>query len=192
LCRGPWNGACCPLQKGRASGVQRQPPVIRISVERIQLDAVATDKKGRHVTDLRPEEIEIFQDGERLPISEFSYVRSGVPAEAPDGAHPSAPPAGHEGAPAVGLYAAQATLQYLSDETGGLALVDDNDMGRSLARIVDDLSGYYLIGYTPRAGTFDSSRFHRFDLKVKRAGLKVRTREGFYPVTDDQVAAALR
>jgi len=27
---------------------------------------------------------------------------------------------------------------------------------------------------------------------VKRPGLKVRTREGFYPVTDEQVATALR
>jgi VWFA-related protein len=92
----------------------------------------------------------------------------------------------------VGLQGAQSTLQYLSDETGGLALVDGNDLGGSLAAIVDDLSGYYLIGYSPRAGTFDSSRFHRFEVKVKRKGLKVRTREGFYPVTDQEVAAALQ
>ena len=92
----------------------------------------------------------------------------------------------------VSLNSAQSTLQYLTDETGGLTRVDDNDMAASFASIVDDLSGYYLIGYTPRSGTFDSGSFHRFEAKVKRPGLKVRTREGFYPVTDEQVATALR
>jgi VWFA-related protein len=91
----------------------------------------------------------------------------------------------------LSLYRAQATLQYLTDETGGLTRLDGNDMDASLASIMDDLSGYYLIGYTPRSGTFDASRFHRFEVKVKRPGLKVRTREGFYPVTDEQVATAL-
>lgn len=414
-----------PVSSAPRSVPEKSPPVIRITVERIQLDAVITDKKGRHVTDLRPEEIEIFQDGEQQSISEFSYVRSGVPAEAPSGAQPSAAPAGQAGAPAVavpaaaalptsprtvlivlddlsfgphafdrthralrqaverldpkdrvdiistaagirtltlttdrkanlaaidavrrtpwtrgeltntwaspqaaffgrmhgrrydgsvfdnvedwmamrsiavvkeavsalrqipgrkalllvsegfinlrdltlpqvreiywpldrlygdandlfgalrrlaelatrsgvvihavdprglatagvdvegeiqdihdprayanlvgarhvGLYATQATLQYLTDETGGLTLADDNDMTRSLESIVSDLSGYYLIGYAPRSGTFDSGRFHKFEVKVKRPGLKVRTREGFYPVTDEQVTAALQ
>lgn len=96
------------------------------------------------------------------------------------------------GARRVGLYASQGTLQYLSDETGGLAMVDSNDLAGSLAAVVQDLAGYYLIGYTPQSGTFDGSRFHRFDVKVKRKGLKVRTREGFYPVTDEEVATALK
>ncbi len=407
---------------GAESGLpEGAPPVIRISVERIQLDAVVTDKKGRHVTDLKPSEIEIYQDGDRQAISEFSYVRSGAPvggsaagpapaAPSDTGAGPGVPAAaafptprtvlivlddlsfgahsydrthrsllqvvdgldpkdrvgivttskgfdklvltadrkanrdaiaamrrtpwtrtqlvglwsqpgltslrrfdgsafdnvdnmlalqsisvvkgavkglrevpgrkalllvseglvslrdltlpqtrdiywpldqlygdandlfgalkrlaelaarsgvvvyavdprglvaGGLGADApsegvirdihdphaygnavtashVGLYASQATLQYLTDETGGLTMLDSNDMAGSLSSIVSDLSGYYLIGYTPRSGTFDSSRFHRFEVKVKRPGLKVRTREGFYPVTDEQVATALR
>lgn len=92
----------------------------------------------------------------------------------------------------LSLYSSQSTLQYLADETGGITRLDSNDMAGDFDSIMRDLSGYYLIGYTPRSGTFDSSSFHKFDLKVKRPGLKVRTREGFYPVTDEQVATALR
>ena len=92
----------------------------------------------------------------------------------------------------VNLYSSQSTLQYLTDETGGITRLDSNDMAGDFDSIMRDLSGYYLIGYTPKSGTFDSSSFHKFDVKVKRPGLKVRTREGFYPVTDEQVATALR
>jgi VWFA-related protein len=92
----------------------------------------------------------------------------------------------------LGLFHAQSTLQYLADETGGLAKLDTNDMAGAVSAIVADLSGYYLIGYAPDTGTFGDRSFHRFEVKVKRPGLKVRTRKGFYAVTDDQVSAALR
>jgi hypothetical protein len=39
--------------------------------------------------------------------------------------------------------------------------------------------------------TFGSTpRFHEIEVKVKRPGVKVPTRKGFYGVTDEQVAAA--
>ncbi|HXK10556.1 MAG TPA: VWA domain-containing protein [Vicinamibacteria bacterium] len=91
----------------------------------------------------------------------------------------------------LGLFHEQSTLQYLADETGGLAKLDTNDMAGAVSSIVADLSGYYLIGYAPEAGTFDDHGFHSFEVKVKRPGLKVRTRKGFYAVTDEQVSSAL-
>jgi hypothetical protein len=64
-------------------------------------------------------------------------------------------------------------------------------MSGAVSSILADLSGYYLIGYEPAKGTFGGKSFHSIDIKVKRPGLKVRTRQGFYAVTDEQVAAAL-
>lgn len=86
----------------------------------------------------------------------------------------------------------QDTLDWLAAETGGLAKFNTNDIPGAVAEVLDDLSGYYLIGYEPDARTFKSGTFHDIDLKVTRPGLKVRTRKGFYAVTDDQVAAALQ
>jgi len=50
-----------------------------------------------------------------------------------------------------------------------------------------DQEGYYLIGYRPDERTFDAAnarRFNRIEVKVKRPGLRVRTRTGFLGVTD--------
>ena len=68
-------------------------------------------------------------------------------------------------------------------ETGGFAVVNANDLPGALNRIAGDLRGYYLIGFQPDADTFSSDgRFRKIRIKVKRPGLKVRTRAGFYGV----------
>jgi VWFA-related protein len=48
--------------------------VVRISTNLVQVDAVVTDKSGKLVTDLRPEEIEILEDGRPQKITNFSFV----------------------------------------------------------------------------------------------------------------------
>jgi VWFA-related protein len=86
------------------------------------------------------------------------------------------------------------SLIEIAEQTGGLAIFSTNDLAGGLARIVHDLSGYYLIGYVPDQSTFESRpgppRFHEVKVEVKRPGLKVRSRKGFYGVTDEFVAQA--
>jgi VWFA-related protein len=91
----------------------------------------------------------------------------------------------------LALFQAQGTLEYLADETGGLAKLDSNDIAGAVASILEDLSGYYLVGYAPPSGTFDGVAFHSLEVRVKRPGLKVRTRKGFYAVTDEQVSSVV-
>jgi VWFA-related protein len=59
--------------------------VVRITTNLVQVDAVVTDKKGKLVTDLRPEEVEIMEDGRPQKITNFSFVstESGAPPPAP-------------------------------------------------------------------------------------------------------------
>ena len=58
--------------------------VVRITTNLVQVDAVVVDKNGRPVTDLRPDEIEIREDGKPQKISNFSYVSlDSVDARAP-------------------------------------------------------------------------------------------------------------
>ena len=94
-----------------------------------------------------------------------------------------------EGLAAVGaarreaLAATQDGLRYLAGETGGFAVVNRNGIPGALDQIAGDLRGYYLIGFQPDADTFSSDgRFRRIRIKVKRPGLKIRTRTGFYGV----------
>ena len=48
--------------------------VVRITTNLVQIDAVVTDRRGRHIDDLRPEEFEVFEDGRPQQISNFTYV----------------------------------------------------------------------------------------------------------------------
>src|SRR6266480_7851626 len=48
--------------------------VVRITTNLVQVDAVVTDKNGKPVTDLRPEEVEILEDGKPQRITHFFFV----------------------------------------------------------------------------------------------------------------------
>src|SRR5688572_18371098 len=50
--------------------------IVKISTNLVQLDVVVTDKKGNQVTDLKPEDFEIFINGKKQDISNFSYIFS--------------------------------------------------------------------------------------------------------------------
>src|SRR6476661_1651646 len=67
-------------QKQQSVAPRNQDEVVRISVTLVQVDVAVTDKKGRPITDLKPEEVEIYEDGRRQQITNFSYVSS-EPAE---------------------------------------------------------------------------------------------------------------
>ena len=85
----------------------------------------------------------------------------------------------------------QASLQELADATGGLAIANKNDLKGGFGDVLRDQASYYLIGFEPAEQTFKrksgNARFHKIKLSVKRPGLRVRTRAGFYGVTDDEV-----
>ncbi|MCY7376127.1 MAG: VWA domain-containing protein [Pyrinomonadaceae bacterium] len=86
------------------------------------------------------------------------------------------------------FFDSQEGLIYLAKQTGGLSIINNNDLTKGIERMLDDQS-YYLIGYQPDAETFDPAkrRFNKFTVKVKRAGARVRYRSGFFGVGDDQI-----
>src|SRR5687768_3100621 len=81
-------------------------------------------------------------------------------------------------------FRSQDGLNHLTRETGGFALFNRNDILRSLNNILDDHEGYYLLGYRPDDKTFDSEtgtrKYRSLSINVRRPGLKVRSRSGFY------------
>lgn len=50
--------------------------VVKISTALIQLDVTVVDQRGKVVSDLRPDEIEIYENGEKQKITNFSFVSS--------------------------------------------------------------------------------------------------------------------
>jgi len=48
--------------------------VVKISTSLIQLDVTVTDKKGNPITDLRPDEIEVYENGKKQTINNMSFI----------------------------------------------------------------------------------------------------------------------
>jgi VWFA-related protein len=81
------------------------------------------------------------------------------------------------------LTAGREGSDLIAKQTGGFMVRNSNDFG--LKRVMQDQEGYYLIGFRPTEETFNR-HFHHIKIKVKRGGLTVRSREGFYGYTNEE------
>lgn len=118
---------------------------------------------------------------------------------AEDNPQPAAPRAGPSGPGSVSLAAAaqasvlepmaardnylrdsQEALVYMAEQTGGFAILNTNDLNRGFGRVLSDLQGYYLLGFESSAPFQRSWDGGRIRIRVKRPGLRVRARQGFF------------
>ncbi len=88
------------------------------------------------------------------------------------------------------LRTTQDTLHVLSEQTDGRAIVDRNDLVPGLQQMMRDSSAYYLIGYTSSGAPTDG-RFHEIEVRVKRDDVQVRSRKGYWALTDRDAQRAL-
>jgi VWFA-related protein len=123
---------------------QEQEPspddVLRVTTNLVQVDVVVLDKEGRQVTNLRPEDFEISEDGKRQPITNFLYV-------AADAAYPSPPnaiagaPSADKSAPSISTPLrpgeARRTIAFVVDDLG-LSFESIGFVRQSLKKFVDE------------------------------------------------------
>jgi VWFA-related protein len=81
------------------------------------------------------------------------------------------------------LASSQDTLTSLAADTGGRAFTDTNDFGDAFRRVQRDMSAYYLLGYSSTNTTRDG-RYRRVQVRVKREGLRVEARAGYFAARD--------
>jgi VWFA-related protein len=68
--------------------------------------------------------------------------------------------------------------------TGGLTLQNTASLADGLEKMADDLDSAYLLGYTP--DHFGDGKFHKLAVRVKRAGVSVRCRQGYLDTSPEQ------
>jgi VWFA-related protein len=71
----------------------------------------------------------------------------------------------------------QSMLALMSEETGGAAILNKNDITTALNDLERDCTSYYSLGY--RSLRSGADRPHKVDVKVKRKGLKARARRSY-------------
>ena len=101
--------------------------VVKISTNLIQIDVTVTDPKGNPIADVRPDEIEIYENGKKQKITNFSFIASARPAVAKSNA---------------------------ADKDPGLQLppttVRPENVHRTMAIVVDDLSMSFQSTFSTR------------------------------------------
>lgn len=78
------------------------------------------------------------------------------------------------------------TLRSLAEDTGGVSVINSNNLTNGLERILNRSRGYYRLAYRPAEG-FDN-KFRKLEVKVRRGGgLKVYTAAGYWAREDEKV-----
>jgi VWFA-related protein len=75
----------------------------------------------------------------------------------------------------------QETLVTLAADTGGKALLDNNDLSLGIQQAQKDINSYYIVGYYSANGALDG-KFRRVEVKLKSKQLDVKLehRRGYY------------
>ena len=70
-------------------------------------------------------------------------------------------------------------LQVLAEQSGGLALTENNDVSAEIRKCLADGDNYYEISYAAPAST-KPNEFHKIEVKVAKPDLIARTQMGYY------------
>jgi VWFA-related protein len=66
----------------------------------------------------------------------------------------------------------------LAEDTGGLAITNNNDLAGAAQRVLDESRAYYLLGYHPPPGKGPRD-WRKVKVEVRRESLRVRARKGY-------------
>jgi VWFA-related protein len=76
------------------------------------------------------------------------------------------------------LQKTQSSLRYVAEETGGFAVVNDNDFVSALKRIDAETSDYYILGFYS-TNPDPAKRVRQLEVKVDRPGVTVAARRAY-------------
>lgn len=124
----------------------------------------------------------------RANVSFFPVDSRGLVAQAPLGDATHGSPGGsgmYSGsgpmAAAANLAKTQDTMWGLAADTGGKALLDDNDLGAGIVQAEQAISSYYILGYYTSNENLDG-KFRRIKITLNRPelGATLNFRQGYY------------
>lgn len=79
----------------------------------------------------------------------------------------------------------QNSLKELAESTGGFLAANTNDLRVPLRRALQEMANYYELTYRPSNERYDGG-FRKIEVTVKRPGLSVRARDGYFAFPPEQ------
>ena len=147
-----------------------------------------------HATDVQHEMRDLIAAATRNNVSFYTVDPRGLTTGMDDAIEMSGLPADGSISPTMlmdEMRLEHDSLRTIAEETGGIAVLNQNDYRDAFSRILADNSSYYVLGYYPSNDKRDG-RFRNVQVRmVNRPGLKVRTRRGYNaPVPGKKESAA--
>lgn len=146
------------------------------------------------VTNVSRELTELVRRANASEITVYTVDARGLTAEGVSAAEDD-PLASRPGVAFLAREDSQAGLVTLARETGGIAVLNSNELTAGLARVYQDSSTYYSVGVN--LSKLEGVAYRDVRVDVSRPGLTVRTRRGYAPRSPEERArdsamAALR
>ena len=77
----------------------------------------------------------------------------------------------------------QQSMRELADSTGGFLVANTNQIEQPMRRVMEDVREHYEIAYSPTSSNLDG-HFRKIEVRLKRSGLKLQTRKGYFALPD--------
>jgi VWFA-related protein len=162
-------------EKSEETAGSKEVNYVECEADRVTLAALDHSQRLRSLT----------EDANRSNISFYGIDPRGVMPEPASSAERSA---GRRDTPANAA-SRQDSLRFLADNTDGVLIASASSLDAQISRIVEDLSSYYLLTYSSSNAKLDG-RFRALTVRVKREGVKVRTRRGYRGRTADDLISS--
>ncbi len=192
-------------QKPAPNEPRQQAPddtdVVKITTNLVQVDAVITDSKGNVVTDLRQDEVEIFEDGKSRQITNFAFVPLDSPTT--EANRTSAKPSDKNAPPVpprqLRPEEVKRTIAVVVDDLG-LSAESAHFVRQALKKFIErDLQPYDLVAIVRTGGGMGAlQQFTSDKRQLLAAADKIRWNpngrgglSAFAPLTTDPLAVAL-
>jgi VWFA-related protein len=77
----------------------------------------------------------------------------------------------------------QEALREISESTGGFIIANTNNTEALLTKVMEDVDTHFELAYRP-VSPRDDGRFHKIEVRMSRADLRVQTRNGYFAVPE--------
>ena len=141
-------GVDIPLGPGDSTEIAREVHAILGQAARANVAVYALSPRGLHGMGDEMSEIRALPTGQTGPIG-ANYTLTDIQKE---------------------QRIADTMLRTVAEGTGGIAMVDANQLSTALDRIVTESSHYYLLGYTPPNPKRDG-KYRAIDIALRKPGL---------------------